>query len=138
MSYGNDAPLTTVAPSGSSLIPQLSGLASAVFGGGGLAGLPAQALQSALADVPMSATSGGSYIASGPTIGAKVIGGKGVSAGTSATQDATASNASGTGTPGLPNLAALNPSHWSTGTIAAVAVGVLLLVAILFQPSRGK
>lgn len=138
MSYGNEdaaPPLaSSSAPPRSSLIPQLSGIAGAILGGGGLAALPAQALQSAFADVPMSATSGGSYIAGGPTFGAKVIGGKGVSAGTSATQDATASNASGS-VP-LQGVPSLNPSQWSAGTIAAVALGVLVLLAVLFQPSR--
>lgn len=124
------------------LLAGLGGIASGITGSlanlatGGLAG----ALGGALADVPMSATSGGSFIASGPTIGAKVVGGKGVSAGTSATQDATASTAQ---TPaavaGLPAMAGTSTaSPWNTGTIVAVAVAALALLLVLFQPSSRK
>lgn len=128
-------------PVGSSLAPSLSeaapaaeassGLLASLTGGlkglvGGLGGLASGLFGGLTEGVPMSATSGGSYIAGGPTIGARVVGGKGVSAATSATQEASAGDGN------IPALAAggSGPAPNQTGTLIMVGLVAAALVAV--------
>lgn len=137
-------PVSTAAPFTSSIAAPTTKkggatdlVASLTSGIGGIAsglasGLGSGLLGDALASAPMNAESGGSYVAGGPTIGAKIVGGKGVSAGTAATQDATASrdNMPFVSPPGVAQ------TNWNPVTLAALAVAAFALFALVFSRSR--
>lgn len=115
----------------------LGGLGGLLGGGGGVAG-------ALLGDVPTNVTSGGDFTAAPITIGAKVIGGKGViDANTTARQDAsTLANPAQSETAGVPPIssgyaAAGGSADNKVFLWVGLGLAAVVALALIFKP-RGK